>query len=257
MKKILLTIALTGLSVPLFANTATPTSGTTYPAGTPTTTPTVVTANSMTFGNFASNTALGTGAIPIGGNFYASDYSLSIWLNTSSITSTTTLFGYYGTDPNGGGGYGANALVLNTDGTLTLGDGKLDTSTGAFTNQRGSTSAGTIALGGVSGGLVNLTLSVVGADGSQTATIYYNGNQLETLSSYNGNMNGSVSQPNMNSYLNPNLIYGTVLTQDGTLTAGQVAGFAGLAAVPEPSTFVLVGIFGMGILFLFRRRRIA
>ena len=82
-----------------------------------------------------SQSALPGSFIPYGGNFYASNYTISLWLDASSLTegTQTTLFGYYGT--NAGQSYGANALYLTSDAKFGMGDGNLNTSTGSFSQK--------------------------------------------------------------------------------------------------------------------------
>lgn len=210
-----------------------------------TTTDGVALGKDMTFGVLASD-VIPSGSIPHGGNFYASDYTLSLWLDTSSFSSdsTTALFGYYGSSS--ADSYGSNALYLNADGKLGMGVGALTTSSGAFTQSRGDVTEGSITL---SGGLLNITLSVTGASGSQSVNVYINGTLFDTLS-YNGNMNGDVT--NINSWLNPSLSWGEVKWTNEALGADQVAGFAGLQ-VPEPAAASL-GILGLGVLMMRRRR---
>ena len=106
-------------SVPALASPGSlePSAGTSYVAGTATTTEGITLGKDMTFGSL-SQSALPGGFIPYGGNFYASNYTISLWLDTSFLTegTQTTLFGYYGT--NAGQSYGTNALYLTTDAKL-------------------------------------------------------------------------------------------------------------------------------------------
>ena len=175
-------------SVPALASPGSlePSAGTSYVAGTATTTEGIALGKDMTFGSL-SQSALPGGFIPYGGNFYASNYTISLWLDTSSLTegTQTTLFGYYGT--NAGQSYGTNALYLTTDAKLGMGDGNLNTSTGSFFQNRGDVSETPVVL---EGGLLNVTLAVTGANQSQSVEVYVNGSLLDTLS-YNGNMNGN------------------------------------------------------------------
>lgn len=108
-----------------------PSAGTSYAAGTATTTEGIALGKDMTFGSL-SQSALPSSFIPYGGNFYASNYTISLWLDASSLTegTQTTLFGYYGT--NAGQSYGTNALYLTSDAKFGMGDGNLNTSTGSF-----------------------------------------------------------------------------------------------------------------------------
>lgn len=234
-------------SVPALAGpgSVAPESGTLYNSGMMTTTEGVALGKDMTFGNL-SNTAIPEGAIPWGGNLYASNYTISLWLDASSLTegNQTTLFGYYGATPHGN--FGANALYLTSDAKLAMGDGLLVTSTGSFTINRGDVCETSVVL---NEDLLNVTLSVTGTNNLQTVDVYVNGSLLDTLS-YNGNMNGS--QNPMGSWINPNLTWGEVKWTNEKLGAEQIAGFAGLQ-VPEPASASL-GILGLAVLMMRRRR---
>ena len=199
----------------------------------------------MTFGSL-SQSALPSSFIPYGGNFYASNYTISLWLNTSSLTegTQTTLFGYYGTSA--GQSYGANALYLTSNAKLGMGDGNLNTSTGSFSQNRGDVSETSVVL---EGGFLNVTLAVTGANQSQSVEVYVNGSLLDTLS-YNGNMNGN--RTDIQGWINPNLTWGEIQWTDTKLSAEQIAGFAGLQ-VPEPASASL-GILGLAVLMMRRRR---
>ena len=72
-----------------------PESGKLYTSGTQTTTEGVVLGKDMTFGSLSSSVIPGD-SIPYGGNFYASSYTISLWLDSSSLStgSQTALFGY-------------------------------------------------------------------------------------------------------------------------------------------------------------------
>ncbi len=234
-------------SVPALADpgSVAPESGTLYNSGTMTTTEGVALGKEMTFGSLSSS-AIPAGSIPYGANFYASSYTISLWLDTSSLTqgAQTALFGYYGRNANQS--YGANALYLTSDARLGMGDGNLNTSNGSFTQDRGDISETSVVLGG---GLLNVTLSVTGADQRQSVDVYVNGSLLDTLS-YNGNMNGNADP--ISSWINPNLTWGEVKWTNEKLGAEQIAGFAGLQ-VPEPASASL-GILGLAALMMRRRR---
>ncbi len=234
-------------SVPALAGlgSVAPESGTLYNSGTMTTTEGVALGKEMTFGSLSSS-AIPAGSIPYGANFYASSYTISLWLDTSSLTqeAQNALFGYYGYNANQS--YGANALYLTSDAKLGMGDGNLNTSTGSFSQNRGDVSEASVVLGG---GLLNVTLAVTGADQSQSVDVYVNGSLLDTLS-YNGNMNGDRSD--IQSWINPNLTWGEIQWTDTKLSAEQIAGFAGLQ-VPEPASASL-GILGLAVLMMRRRR---
>ncbi|WP_343028619.1 PEP-CTERM sorting domain-containing protein [Akkermansia muciniphila] len=122
----------------------------------------------------------------------------------------------------------------------------MNTSNGSFTQNRGDVSETSVVL---NGGLLNVTLSVTGADQSQSVDVYVNGSLFDTLS-YNGNMNGNRNP--IASWINPDLTWGEVKWTDETLGAEQIAGFAGLQ-VPEPASASL-GILGLAVLMMRRRR---
>ena len=61
-----------------------PESGTLYTSGTQTTTEGVALGKDMTFGSLSSSVIPGD-SIPYGGNFYASSYTISLWLDSSSL----------------------------------------------------------------------------------------------------------------------------------------------------------------------------
>lgn len=228
----------------------TPSSGTSHSSGAATTTEGVALGKDMVFGTLNGG-ALGNGAIPHGGNLYAGNYTLSLWLDPSGVVlpgSNTTLFGYYGASA--GGDLGANGLYLSSEGKLGMGAGKLVTGTGVFTltgqAARKDITDQAISL---SGGLLNITLSVKGANGKQQVAVYINGALFDNLS-YNGNMNGS--QNTLGSWINPDLTWGEVSWTDSALEADQIAGFADLQ-VPEPAAASL-GILGLAVLMVRRRR---
>lgn len=222
-----------------------PESGTLYTSGTQTTTEGVALGKDMTFGSLSSSVIPG-GSIPHGGNFFASSYTISLWLDTSSLTegTQTALFGYYGT--NAAQDSGANALYLTSEAKLGMGEGSLNTSNGSFTQSRGDVSETSVVL---NGGLLNVTLSVTGADQSQSVDVYVNGSLFDTLS-YNGNMNGNRNP--IASWINPDLTWGEIKWTNEKLSAEQIAGFAGLQ-VPEPASASL-GILGLAALMMRRRR---
>ena len=171
----------------------------------------------MTFGSL-SQSALPGSFIPYGGNFYASDYTISLWLDTSSLTegTQTTLFGYYGS--NAGQKLRGKCLVSDVRCKLGMGDGNLNTSTGSFSQNRGDVSEASVVLGG---GLLNVTLAATGANQSQSVDVYVNGSLLDTLS-YNGNMNGN--RADIQGWINPNLTWGGIQWTDAKLSAEQIAG---------------------------------
>ena len=127
-----------------------------------------------------------------------------------------------------------------------MGDGALTTSTGAFSQSRGDLSESAISL---TGGLLNITLSVTGGNGNQAVDVYVNGDFFDSLS-YNGNMNGN--QSSVTSWINPYLTWGEIQWTNEALASDRIAGFAGLQ-VPEPASASL-GILGLAVMMMRRRR---
>lgn len=138
----------------------------------------------------------------------------------------------------------SDILVLGLP-TVT-GQTALTTSTGAFSQSRGDLSESAISL---TGGLLNITLSVTGGNGNQAVDVYVNGDFFDSLS-YNGNMNGN--QSSVTSWINPNLTWGEIQWTNEALAADRIAGFAGLQ-VPEPASASL-GILGLAVMMMRRRR---
>ncbi len=233
-------------AAPAFSATIIPTENTTTVAA-GTTLGGITLNDDMDFGKLTSS-SLGS-FVPVGGNFCAGDYSISLWLDTTSLNtgSATTLFGYLSTKPNSA--YGANALVWNADGKLMMADGNLNTSTGAFNSNRGDTSENALSVGDK----INITLSSVGASGDngQNVSVYVNGSLFDTLV-YNGNMNNSTSGY-LGTWINTDLVWGTIQTNEGALDASQIADFINPAPIPEPATASL-SLLGLAALMMRRRR---
>lgn len=193
-----------------------------------------------------------------GGNTFASDYTVSMWISTDSLKALTGngqfLFAYGGTLATGTDTYGSNAIQFAWDeatgqGTLTIGRGRLDQDTKVmtFAPNAGDKKSATFALG--EGALTNITVAVTGANQSQTATLYVNGGEAITLDSYNGNMNGNASHWSM--FLNTGVEYGQVVLADTKVT--EPSGLRALMYIPEPATATLslLALAGLAV----RRRR--
>lgn len=182
-----------------------------------------------------------------GGIFYAGDYTVSLWLPTEQLSSDKVLFFYCGSDSSQV--QGSNGITWDSDNKkITIGQGQYVVADRQFNfyNTNFSTSDA-ITLG--DDNLINLTFSVKGASGSQTATLWVNGENVQTLASYNGNMNGDTTP--MKLYFDPNTVYGRIaITNEALTTAAQIAT---LANMPEPSTATLSLLALVGLAA--RRRR--
>lgn len=180
-----------------------------------------------------------------GGGFHAGNYTVSMWLDSSSLTSVTDtkmLFAYSGaysgvTNP------AYNGVVWNgADKTLSIGRGTFTASNMSFVfwNSDYRTTQ-SITLGNSE--LVNITLAVQGANQSQIASVYVNGTLIQTLDSYNGNMNNGTESTVMRTYLNnSNFSYGEVTLANELKDAQGVVAMMGLTekpVVPEPTTGTL------------------
>lgn len=197
-----------------------------------------------------------------GGNFFANGYTVSLWLTTTQLESGKVLFAYAG-DNASSDDYGANGIVWNSDNTITIGRGKYATqgtttsaavfTFGTNTTEPDKATSSAITLSS-SASLINLTFSVACSGGMQTTTIWVNGGEIETLTSYKGNMNGGNANTRMNLYLDPATTYGWVaITNEALTTAEQIAA---LATVPEPTTATL-SLLALAGLMARRRRRVA
>lgn len=188
-----------------------------------------------------------------GGNFYAGDYTVSLWLNTAQLTSDKVLFIYSGSTGSDTAGY--NGITWNSaSNTITLGQGNYVASTHSITYTANKQTSDAITLS-PGDDLINLTFSVVGVNSSQTATIWVNGEKVQTLASYNGNMNNSADT--MLLLFDTNTIYGRIgITNEALTTAEQVASLANATYVPEPATATL-SLLALSGLMVRRRRKSA
>ena len=188
-----------------------------------------------------------------GGNFYAGDYTLSLWVDTNSLSTTgnTLLFAYSGSTSSNAQGY--NGIMWNgADQTITMGRGNFTANNMniAWDSTNYSTSSA-LTLGE---GLVNLTFAVSNNGGNHTADIYINGVKTTTLDAYVAKMNGGGAGTQMKYHLNTGVDYGTIgLTNEKLTTAEQVIEFAS-PTVPEPTTATL-SLLALAGLAARRRRK--
>lgn len=211
----------------------------------------------MTTGSPSSYSNIRSGASGTnitGGNFYAGDYTLSLWLDASSLSPTgeSVLFAYSG-GTFSGSPY-SNAIAWNgADNTLKLGRGSLNTDTLAMSWNNNFVTSSPLTL---LDGLNNITIavgSVTTSAGNETsATVWLNGVNVGSLASYDARMNGGDADTEMSYLVNPNLTYGNVLLTNMKLeTSTEIATFA---LMPEPTTATL-GLMALAGLAARRRRR--
>lgn len=210
----------------------------------------------MTTGSPSSYSNIHSGASGTnitGGNFYAGDYTLSLWLDASSLSPTgeSVLFAYSGGTFSGD--TRTNAIAWNgADNTLKLGRGNLNTDTLSM-SWGGSVTSSPLTL---LDGLNNITIAVgsvtTGANNETSATVWLNGVNVGSLAPYNAKMNGGNANTQMSYLVNPNLTYGNVLLTNMKLeTSTEIATFA---LMPEPTTATL-GLMALAGLAARRRRR--
>ncbi|MDO4818231.1 MAG: sialate O-acetylesterase [Akkermansia sp.] len=183
-----------------------------------------------------------------GGNIYAGDYTVSIWVSRDSLLKgNQLLFAYSGAAPTSDA-YGANAIVWNKTGegtgTLTIGRGKLSTDYNSMASwQSGSQTTGTITLG--DDDMVNFTFAVTGGAGNngQKASLYVNGASEGDVLSYNGQMNGSASTFSL--YVSTVPTYGNVsVTNEKLTTQNQILTLMGVTNMAPAPSLVWAGTSG-------------
>lgn len=171
--------------------------------------------------------------------FSAGDYTVSIWVDSSSLSSDQILFGYCGSWSSNAVGY--NGLTWNAeDKTLTLGKGewKADAKTFTYNDSNYSTSGNLASY--ITEGMTNITLAVSSAtNGKMTADLWLNGNKIQTLATYAGDMQNSSAQ--MKYFVGKNgATFGTIsLTNERLTEASAIATLAGAKLAPEPATATL------------------
>ena len=170
----------------------------------------------MTTGTATSNALALDNPVNIypGGDFCASDYTVSIWMTRDSLATSGLIFAYGGTRPTTDN-YGANGFSWDADNQqLRIYDGKINEAfTGMATESRGTVSE-SLTIG--TGNMVNITIAVDGANQHQTPVIWVNGVKQATPAEYNGNMNYTANP--MNLYAASGITYGNITITNTQLT---------------------------------------
>lgn len=177
------------------------------------------------------------------------DHTVSLWVETASLSQDTLLFGYY-TAASNIIGYYWNA----ESSTISFGRGQL--ADGAFTYKsedahqvESSDSISSYISGGDA--LTNITIAADSTNqyAHTTATVWVNGSEVGTTDFFY--TDGGKGESSVN-YLVGDATYGTIyLTNEKLTTAEQIANFA--APIPEPATATLslLALAGLAV----RRRR--
>lgn len=191
----------------------------------------------MTTGKSASGSITFDPAINVMGNagsyFGALDHTVSLWVETSSLSSDTLLFGYYAGSTNSCVGYYWNAATS----TISFGrgqwnDGQFTYSQTSAGQMENSSSLSSYIAG--SGSLTNITIAFdcINQYAHATATVWVNGTEIGTTNTFYTDCN---SGPDTN-YIVGDATYGTIAITNRTLTTSKE--IAGLA-IPEPATATL------------------
>ena len=177
------------------------------------------------------------------------DHTVSLWVETASLSQDTLLFGYYTASDNIIGYYW-NA----ESSTISFGRGQL--ADGAFTyksNDANQVVSSKSINSYISGGdaLTNITIAADCINGyaHTTATVWVNGSEVGTTDFfYTDGKTGETLN-----YLVGDATYGTIyLTNEKLTTAEQIANFA--APIPEPATATL-SLLALAGLAARRRRK--
>ena len=194
-----------------------------------------------------------------GGRYFADDYTVSLWVETASLSSNQVLFGYCCSWSSNTTGY--NGLTWNaTDKTLTVGRGEWKDAENKFNYQGGDNQSTTTSLESyLSGKLTNITLAVqnVLADwGHQQVDVWINGQKVETLNRYFGDMTTTEDNyKGIQYFVEQGAKYGTIsITNEYLTTAESIASLAGARIVPEPTTATL-SLLALAGLAARRRRK--
>lgn len=129
-----------------------------------------------------------------GGNCYAGDYTLSLWLTTDQLKSSKVLFAYCA-NTSSSDARACNGITWNANNTITVGQGLYNQSTHSYSfysdsnGVSNSVTSTQITLNDTDR-LVNFTFSVTSSEGTMKPTLWVNGVKIGELGSYTGKMNG-------------------------------------------------------------------
>ena len=179
--------------------------------------------------------------------------TVSLWVETSSLSNDVLLFGYYSGSAEKSIGYYWDAETS----TITFGRGSWDSNARSFTfSSTGSgqqeSSQSLSAYFTPQDGLANFTISVNRTNdyyANGTATIWVNGKNAGSTNAFFSDIDGGAPT----SYFVGEATYGTIaVTNENLTTAQQIANFA--APVPEPTTATL-SLLALAGLAARRRRK--
>ena len=195
--------------------------------------------------------ALGNGTSN-GSWFGVKNHTVSLWVESASLSSDCLLFGYYSGDKAKSVGYYWDAETSSiTIGRGSWVDGVFTFSQMGAGHQESITGLNTYYTGG--DGLTNITIAVERTDdyyANGTATVWVNGKKAGTTGVFYSDIHGG--KPT--SYLVGDASYGTIaLTNETLTTAEQIKGLA-TPAVPEPATATL-SLLALAGLAARRRRK--
>ena len=192
----------------------------------------------MTTGTATSNALTLDNAVNIyGDNFYAKDYTVSIWVTRASLDSNQLLFAYGANNPTAS--ISANGIYWNAqDQTITIGRGNVanDYTSMNWNSSDYKTSSSLASYLG-DGDMVNFTIAVSGGNQSQIPTVWVNGESQWTAGEkYAGNMNNSANP--MKLYVSTEPTYGNITVTDAKLTdATSIYALMGVSTT-EPAAAV-------------------
>lgn len=192
--------------------------------------------------------------------YFAGDYTVSLWVETASLSSDQVLFGYCGSWSANDTGY--NGVTWDADSqALTIGRGQWVSASNTFTYLGSGNSSTTGSLSSylsTGTGLTNITLAVKVTDtswGHQRADVWVNGTKVQQLASYYGDMKTTTANwKGVQYFVENGTKYGTIsITNEYLTTAEGIASLAG-ATIPEPTTATL-SLLALAGLAARRRRK--